>query len=146
MHLLYQSSTFSLTHDCANNWLYSQWTGVIPTEIARAECEVILTYVRRLKCTKLLNDSRADEDGWRNLSGWVAECFIEQLAQEGIVAIAWVVPTHSYALCTTHKVLSKLALLGRQEPIVDMFLDTESAYTWLTQWPKLNKSLTKSSP
>ncbi|RZK29829.1 MAG: hypothetical protein EOO61_20120, partial [Hymenobacter sp.] len=103
MILLYQTSTFSLTHDETNNWLYSQWTGVIPIEVARVECEVILTYTRLLKCTKLLNDSRADEDGWRGLSTWVAECFIEQLAQEGIAAIAWVLPVHSYALCTTHK-------------------------------------------
>ncbi|RZJ86959.1 MAG: hypothetical protein EOO60_12775 [Hymenobacter sp.] len=127
MQLLYQSSTFSLTYDGTNNWLYSQWTGVIPTAVAQTECEVILTYVRLLKCTKLLNNSRADEDGWRNLSSWVAECFIEQLAQEGIVAIAWVLPTHAYALCTTHKVLTKLTSLGRHKPLVDIFLDTESA-------------------
>ncbi|RZJ94715.1 MAG: hypothetical protein EOO60_02415 [Hymenobacter sp.] len=143
MHLLYQSATFSLTHDETNNWLYSQWTGVIPTVVAQTECEVILTHVRLLRCTKLLNDSRADEDGWHSLSSWVAEYFIEQLAQEGIVAIAWVLPTHAYALCTTHKVLTKLRLLGRQKPLVDMFLDTESAYSWLTQWPRTNKSVAK---
>lgn len=136
MQLLYHTSTLSLTHDEANNWLYSQWTGVIPPAIARAECEVMLATVRRLKCPKLLNDSRADQDGWEAVSSWVAECFIEQLAREGIVAIAWVLPTHAYALCITHKVLNKLASSEQQKPLVDVFLDTESAYSWLMQWPK----------
>lgn len=142
MRLLYQTSTFSLSHDEVNNWLYSQWTGIIPPGIARVECEVILTHARLLRCTKLLNDSRADEDGWAGVSNWVAEYFIEQLAQAGIVAIAWVLPTHAYALCTTHKVLNKRALIARQKPLIDVFLDTESAYSWLIQWPEKGNKLT----
>ena len=136
MRVLHQTATFSLTHDPVHNWLYSQWTGVNSMAIARAECEVILAHARRLKCTKLLNNSLADEDGWAGLIGWVAESFIEQLAQEGILAIAWVLPTHSYALCTTQKVLHKYTLLGRKKPLVDVFLDVESAYSWLMRWPE----------
>lgn len=136
MLVLHQTATFSLTHDSVHNWLYSQWTGINSTAVARAECEVILACVRHLKCTKLLNNSLADEDGWAGLVSWVAESFIEQLAQEGILAIAWVLPTHSYALCSTQKVLQKYTLLGRKKPLIDVFLDVESAYAWLMRWPK----------
>ena len=146
MRLLHQTATFSLTHDPVRNWLYSQWTGVNPTAIARAECEVILACVCRLKCTKLLNNSLADEDGWAGLIDWMAEHFIEQLAQEGIVAIAWVLPIHSIALCTTQRVLHKYTLLGRKKPLVDVFIDVESAYTWLMRWPKADNETIQESP
>ena len=139
MHLLYQTATFSLSHDPVHNWLYSQWTGISPAELAQAECEIILAYVQRLKSTKLLNNGLADENGWASISGWVAESFIQRLAQEGIVAIAWVQPIHSHALHSMQRVLHRLQAFETRQPLLDVFMDVESAYAWLAQWPENGK-------
>ncbi|MBJ6141758.1 hypothetical protein [Hymenobacter sp. BT559] len=81
---------------------------------------------------RLLNDTLLDQDGWQELTNWIAQdCFL-LLAQQGLAMAAWVLPRNREALYAARKVLDKIT-----EPLVETFDDAEAAYVWLHRWPEV---------
>ncbi|RZK25203.1 MAG: hypothetical protein EOO63_16350 [Hymenobacter sp.] len=131
MLLLAQKTGFLLLHDSSHNWLYASWTGPNTAEGMCQHHDLLLQQVCRLKYTKLLNDSAQDCDGWRELSRWVAtNCFLV-LAESGIQAVAWVLPSDPPASRDQQRVLASV-----KAPLLDVFQEVEAAYNWLLKWPQ----------
>ncbi|WP_213019301.1 hypothetical protein [Hymenobacter sp. BT559] len=83
---------------------------------------------------RLLNDTLLDQDGWQELTNWIAQDCFQHLAEQGLTLAAWVLPRNREALYAARKVLDNI-----MEPLVETFDDAEAAYAWLHQWPKLRK-------
>lgn len=91
----------------------------------------ILQQVHQLKCLKLLNDSSEDQDGWSELTTWLANSCFPELSQSGIQAVAWVLPKDVQAYRHTQQVLALTKV-----PLVDVFQDVDAAHEWLQKWPR----------
>lgn len=126
MLLLKSTPSFSLAYEQKNACLYATWLGHHRGELTRANYIFLLQQVRATQRTKLLNDSTADENGWREVIGWLANHLFKELATEGIQAIAWVLPLNREAFYDTFQVIHRL-----EQPLVDTFTDAEAAYHWL---------------
>lgn len=129
--LLQTEDGFTLLHDPLHNLLYASWVGQKDAEVMRQNYTQILQQARRLKCLKLLNDSTEDQDGWSELTSWLANRCFPELAQSGIQAVAWVLPTDAQAYRHTQQVLALVKV-----PLVDVFHDVEAAHEWLQKWPR----------
>ncbi len=134
MTILVESPHFELVHDSACACLYATWQGSHDAPVTQANYELIRWYTRFTRSTKLLNDGLHDRNGWQQLTDWLTRDCFPHLAQEGIIAVAWVLPRETEALRDTQKVLALL-----EQPLVGTFNDSEAAYNWLHQWPKVGK-------
>lgn len=131
MQTLFDAPDFSISYDEANGWLYVTWAGKHPGMSSEARCNLILTTVRQTKCVKILNDSGRDLDSWSEVIQWLTHKFFRQLAQEGVLVVAWVLPRNLRALADTDQVVNGLNRLKTTLPVVDTFTDVEAAYAWL---------------
>lgn len=130
MKTLAENPLFLLLHDEGRDWLFVEWRGKQGQENILSSCAIILEHVRRTGCPKILSDSTRDLDGWAKLTNWIAEDYFQQLAANGVVAVAWVLPTNLRARADVQKVVAAISLL-----ITDVFADTEAAFSWLNRWP-----------
>lgn len=121
---------FSLAHDSATAGLYATWQGSHGPAATKQGCELVLQHTRATKSIKLVNDSLLDQNGWQELTDWIATDYSQQLASAGMQAIAWVLPRDNAAFYDTTRVLARI-----ERPVVDVFLDVEAAYAWLQRWP-----------
>lgn len=131
MVLLLETDGFTLLHDPLPNWLYAMWMGRRSAEVMRQNYDFILQQVRRLRCSKLLNDSTEDKDGWSGLTAWLAQNCFPELAECGIQAVAWVLPKNAQAFRDIHQILA-----SAKAPLIDVFHEAEAAQNWLQKWPK----------
>lgn len=126
MQTLFDIPGITIAHDPANRWLHVTWRGEHNEDSSMASCAMILNKVRQTQSTAILNDSSQVLDGWSEVVRWVAQEFFHALADNGIEAIAWVVPKDWPARIDSERVLSYTT-----RPLVDSFEDIESAYSWL---------------
>ncbi|RZJ94746.1 MAG: hypothetical protein EOO60_02315 [Hymenobacter sp.] len=130
MLLLEDFPTFTLWHDPTCACLYATWLGRQTNTLARTQYMLIQWHLSATQSTKLLNDSSQDEDGWDQVTDWIANTCFSNLAASGLQVVAWVLPHHPGALFDTARVLTQL-----KQPIVDTFTDAQGAYDWLHRWP-----------
>lgn len=131
MTTLAESPHLTLTHDPDRAGLYATWLGPHGRAATQADYELILQFVRLTRSTKLLSDGLLDQNGWNELTAWLAHDFFRRLAAEGLVALAWVLPRNVEALRDTQQLLALL-----EQPLAAAFTDPEAAYSWLHRWPR----------
>lgn len=130
MQVVVDSPAFSISHDATLRCLHVTWRGPHSASFIRAYCTEVLVQVGRTASTRILNDGLLDLDGWQQAVQWIRQVTFPQLAAQGVVAIAWVLPHDLRA--QTH-VQQAIAHLPR--PLMDTFRDVESAYAWLQRIP-----------
>ena len=135
MQTLSERPGFTILYDPDHRWLYVTWQGQRSNQSARACCRELLTQVRATGTARILNDGSLDLDGWSDLVEWLGEDFFNQLADAGVVAIAWVLPRNLRALTDAHKVMTLVT-----RPLVNTFTDMEGAHSWLVRTPGVGHS------
>jgi|GEM_PF-1928310 len=131
MKLLYEAPDFSVVHDQPNQWLYLSWQGEHSPATTRHRCDQVLSYVRQTGSALILNDSSQDLDSWGEVTGWVAHDFMSELAESGVLTIAWVLPENLRARTDSEAVVLMRRLANLTRPVLSTFADLESAHTWL---------------
>jgi hypothetical protein len=131
MTTLVETPHFSLVHDSNCACLYATWQGHHDGPSTQANYELILQFMQLTSSTKLLNDGLLDQNGWQQVTTWLARDCFQQLVAQGLIAVAWVLPRDPEAYCDTQGILALL-----EQPLVGLFADSEAAYNWLHQWPR----------
>ena len=126
MQVLFDTPGLTIVYDLLNKWLYVTWRGVHNDNSSVAGCAMILNKVRQTHSTKILNDSSQVLDGWSEVVRWVGQAFFQVLADDGVSAIAWVTAHDWPARIDIDRVIGYTT-----RPLVDIFDDVESAYSWL---------------
>lgn len=134
MTTLVESPQFDLLHDPGCDCLYATWRGPHSPTRTQANYQLILGSMQTTHSKRLLNDTLLDQDGWQELTNWIAQDCFRHLAEQGLTMAAWVLPRNREALYAARKVLDKIT-----EPLVETFDDAEAAYTWLHRWPEAGK-------
>jgi len=126
MVTLFDNPGLTIMHDPATNWLHAMWRGMHDEDSAMAGCATILNKVRLTHCAKILNDSSLALNGWSELTRWIGQEFFQVLADDGVVAIAWVTAKNWRAQTDINRIMAYTT-----RPLVDTFDDIESAHSWL---------------
>ena len=130
LETLLETPAFALAYDAPLQGLYVTWRGAHDTDSSVANCVLILQHVRARQIRRLLTDSSLSLDGWSELTGWLAHAFFPSLADNGVVAIAWV-----KALDWPTRTAIEQTMQATTRPAVDTFEDTCAALTWLQAMP-----------
>ncbi|UOR05965.1 hypothetical protein MUN82_02410 [Hymenobacter aerilatus] len=123
---LLETPDFAISHDAAHHWLYVAWRGEYNAVAAITGCLLILRHIEATRAQKILNDSSQMLDGWNEVTRWVGEEFFQQLASQGVAAVAWVKAHDWPAQAAIDKAMQYVT-----QPLVDTFDDTVTAYRWL---------------
>ena len=123
---LLETPSFSLAYDAPLRGLYVTWRGPHDANSSVTNCALILQYVRVTHARRILNDSSLALDGWSEVTGWLAQAFLPSLADNGVVALAWVKAQDWPTRIAIEQTLHDTSYL-----LVDTFEDTCEALAWL---------------
>jgi hypothetical protein len=117
----------TLTHEKAEGWLRTTWTGQISTHDAMAGAHNYLAQVGPFHCLYLLNDNLALRGPWFDSIEWLERAWLPQATQLGLRYVAHVMPqaTHHDILTLTYPT----PVVGIVE--LQLFDDVASAESWL---------------
>ncbi|MET4105299.1 hypothetical protein [Hymenobacter sp. UYP22] len=88
--MLLDTPTLTIEYSPGNQLLRVHWIGHHTTQSVYHDCLKMLGYVQQTRCTKILNDSSEAFGEWLDLAEWIGKEFIPQLADSGVLALAWV--------------------------------------------------------
>lgn len=126
-HLSYLLDTPQLTiaRDHVNDWLYVDWKGEHTSASSRQGCELMLEYLRKYPCSKVLNDSSNVTQSDFKVAEWIMP-WLKMMHQTGMQALAWVYPPLYTARQSTDEKIQFV-----QGPMLATFDDVASACEWL---------------
>lgn len=128
MEPLYDTPTLSISFDPAHHWLYVEWKGQHDASSARTGGELVLQLLHNRPCHKMLNDNSQVTSDWEQGARWVGSEYYTQLARQGVRHVAWVCPPNWSARKSMDTAMQFVS-----RPMVLLFDDVASAYTWLSR-------------
>ncbi|WP_210521291.1 hypothetical protein [Hymenobacter terricola] len=138
---LLNTPSLVVAHDPAMHCLYVTWSGRHDPEQTVANCDLLLHYLQSTHATCILNDSTQSLDGWHEISGWLSLDFFPRLAENGLLAVAWVNARDWPTRTVTDQMLRAVS-----HPLIDTFSDVEAAASWLRTLPAAKPVAARSSP
>ncbi|GAB3226167.1 hypothetical protein GCM10027346_08210 [Hymenobacter seoulensis] len=128
MEQLYDTPSLSICYDLNNHWLYVEWKGTHDATSAQTGGELILQLLAQRPCRKMLNDNSQVTSDWEGGARWVGGSYYSLLADKGMRYVAWVYPPHWSARKSMDTAMQFVT-----RPMVVLFDDVASAYTWLSR-------------
>ena len=126
LQLLQETSNVSIYYDHANQWLFLDWRGDITLALAQDSCLAVAQRFLATSHTRVINSNTGVTSMDHDVPAWLAREFLPYLRLAGIKHVAWVYSPNLRVKCYTDAALYTL-----DAPVVNLFDDVESAFTWL---------------
>ncbi|WP_222940564.1 hypothetical protein [Hymenobacter sp. BT491] len=128
LKLLFTSAVLEAHYDEDTAWLYLDWRGRQDLAQVQAVGLRILAVIEQTGARKVLNDNtHITHTSWE-LVEWVSKEYLPQVGRAGIEYVAWV----QSPLLASRSNIDRMARSVEQKPLVAIFGDVASAYTWLS--------------
>jgi hypothetical protein len=124
--LLVENPSLSISYDWSNQWLYLDWCGDLTLQLVQQSCLLIAECFFTQRCTRILNDNTNVTSITSDVGIWLATEFLPNIEAAGVEYMAWV---HSSNIDT--QACTDVALFDLTTPVVALFNDVASAYSWL---------------
>ncbi|OON69302.1 hypothetical protein B0919_08405 [Hymenobacter sp. CRA2] len=119
-------------YDAVQQCLFSEWTGRHDQASVRKYCEQILSCLYAHPVGKILSDHSQLQGEWHEAASWVGTRMFSRFAALGVGHVAWVAAQQNQA----DRSAMEAALRAADYPVVSIFDDVDSAYSWLLQAPQ----------
>ena len=117
----------TIEFDAANQWIYNNWTGVLPTEKVIQGCQATIDFLRANRCAHMLNDNREIVGSWNSANDWIAANWMPQVLKLGLKRFAHIVSPGIFGQASAEEMVTRV---GNQLEI-RLFEDLELAKQWL---------------
>ena len=117
----------TIEFDAANQWIYNNWTGVLPTEKVIQGCQATIDFLREKPCAHMLNDNREVIGSWNSANEWIATNWMPQVLALGLKRFAHIVSPGIFGQASAEEMVTRV---GTQLEI-RLFKDVELAKQWL---------------
>jgi len=117
----------TIEFDAANQWIYNNWVGVLPTEKVIQGCQATLDFLRDKPCPHMLNDNREVIGSWNSANDWIAQNWMPQALAMGLKRFAHVVSPGIFGQASAAEMITRV---GKQFEM-RLFQDIELAKSWL---------------
>ena len=117
----------TIEFDAANQWIYNNWTGVLPTEKVIQGCQATINFLREKPCAHMLNDNREVIGSWNSANEWIAANWMPQVLALGLKRFAHIVSPGIFGQASAEEMVTRV---GTQLEI-RLFKDVELAKQWL---------------
>ena len=126
IELVAETSSVLIYYDNPNNWLYVDWYGDLTMASVQESCLVTAQYFLTRKCTRILNDNTNVTGVTPDVGMWLSNQYVPHMQLAGVEYMAWVLSSNFNTQCITD-----IALHNLSSPVVALFNDIASAYSWL---------------
>ena len=126
LKLLHTNPNISISYDNRNNWLYLDWHGEQTLTSVRENCLILAQCFLDRNYTRVLNDNTNVTSFTREVFEWLATDFLPYMHLAQIEYMAWVCSVDMDAQFYTD-----ISLYKNTVPVVALFDDLASAYSWL---------------
>ncbi|WP_375435118.1 hypothetical protein [uncultured Hymenobacter sp.] len=126
LELLSETSTVSISYDNRNRWLYLDWFGDLTLKSVQESCLLIAKCFLSQSCVRILNDNTNVTSITPDVGIWLANDYLPYMHLAGVEHMAWVYSSSIDTQCCTD-----VALYNISTPVVALFSDIASAYSWL---------------
>lgn len=118
-----------LTIECdkANNWVYNEWIGVLPTETVIQGCQATIDFLREYRCPNMLNDNRKVVGSWSGANDWIAQNWMPQALALGLKRFAHIVSPGIFGQTSASEMSTRVGTQFEMRLFEDMAL----AKAWL---------------
>ena len=117
----------TIEFDAANQWLYNNWTGVLPTDKVIQGCQATIEFLRENRCAHMLNDNRQVIGSWNSANDWIAANWMPQVLKLGLKRFAHIVSPGIFGQASAEEMVTRV---GNQLEI-RLFKDVDLAKDWL---------------
>jgi hypothetical protein len=142
INLLTETPGVSISYDATNHWLYLDWHGDLNLSMVQESCLAIAQCFLSRNCTRILNDNTNVNSITPDVGTWLANDYMPYVQLAGVEYMAWVYSPGIDIQCCTN-----VALYNISTPVVALFSDIASAYSWLCvvkfKAPTMTKPSTK---
>ena len=118
----------TIEFDAANQWIYNNWTGVLPTDKVIQGCQATIEFLRGNRCAHMLNDNRKVIGSWNSANDWIAANWMPQVLKLGLKRFAHIVSPGIFGQASAEEMVTRV---GNQLEI-RLFKDVELAKQWLS--------------
>ncbi|GAA4029710.1 hypothetical protein GCM10022409_12450 [Hymenobacter glaciei] len=117
----------TIEFDSANQWIYNNWVGVLPTEKVIQGCQATIDFLRENRCAHMLNDNREVIGSWNSANDWIAANWVPQVLALGLKRFAHIVSPGIFGQASAEEMVTRV---GNQLEI-RLFKDVALAKEWL---------------
>ena len=117
----------TIEFDAANQWVYCNWTGVLPTEKVIQGGLATIEFLRETPCAHMLNDNREVVGSWNPANDWIATTWMPQVLKLGLKRFAHIVSPGIFGQASAEEMVTRVG--GQLE--IRLFKDVELAKQWL---------------
>ncbi len=119
----------TIEFDAANQWIYNNWTGVLPTDKVIQGCQATIDFLRDNHCAHMLNDNREIIGSWNSANDWIAANWVPQVLALGLKRFAHIVSPGIFGQASAEEMVTRV---GTQLEI-RLFGDLDLAVAWLRE-------------
>jgi hypothetical protein len=119
----------TIEFDEANQWIYSNWIGILPTNDVVRGCEGIIELLQAHPCSRILNDNRAVVGSWSLANEWIAQQWAPQAIKLGLKRFAHVVSPGIFGQASA----AEMAMRVGPRLEMRLFQDVQAAQSWLRE-------------
>ena len=119
----------TIEFDEANNWIYNNWFGVLPTDKVIQGCQATIDFLRENRCHNMLNDNSAVIGSWNSANEWIAQNWVPQVLSLGLKRFAHVVSPGIFGQASAAEMVTRV---GTQLEM-RLFENIELAKAWLRE-------------
>ena len=102
------------------------WLGFHNLQTVQKGGLMILDYLVRFNCKKLLNENTNVIGNWSDASDWVAQVLFPKLEKAGLQYVAWVYAPSTFSRMAAHK-----SVEGKSGSMIQFFANNSEASEWL---------------
>lgn len=117
----------TIEFDAANNWVYTSWRGVLPTERVIQGCQATIDFLQETPCIHILNDNREVIGSWSAANEWIAQNWMPQVLAMGLRRFAHVVSPDIFGQASAVELVTRIGTSLEMR----LFQDIELAKAWL---------------
>jgi hypothetical protein len=117
----------TIEFDGANQWIYNNWIGVLPTEKVIQGCQATIDFLREKPCSKMLNDNRQVVGSWNLANEWIAQTWMPQVLALGLKRFALVLSPGIFGQASASEMVTRVGTRFEMR----LFQDIELAKAWL---------------
>lgn len=123
---LYENEHLTISYNREENWLEIDWLGFQTFDSIRSSCMIMLDYLKKHNCSKVLNDNSQVLGTWSEAADWGAEFWFPVMIDAGLRHFAWI-----YSPSTFGKLSADKTITLTNKDIFATFNNREEAIEWL---------------
>jgi hypothetical protein len=121
-------NTIHIFYNEAGRWLEVDWTGYQNMDTVKHGCMLMLDYLRRNKCTRVVNDNTNVKGNWSDAVDWVGEVWFPMMEKAGLKYFAHIFSPSTFSKLSAQKSIDIMAGIVTTQ----YFTDRELAKRWIS--------------